>query len=67
MLGEIVRKIRRSKGLTQQQVADKLGIQQSDIHRIERGLVQNPHWFRVVEIAKALEVTLDELAGRDGT
>jgi len=66
MLGEIVRRIRKSKDLTQQQVADILGIQQSDIHRIERGLVQNPHWLRVVAIADALEVSLDQLAGRGG-
>jgi transcriptional regulator with XRE-family HTH domain len=63
---------RRALGLTQEQLADKvhaLGdqhIKQSDISRIERGLVGLPRQLRLERIARALDLSVGELLARSG-
>lgn len=55
-----LKKIRESKGLTQKEVADKLGIFVQSYSRYEN-TDQEPKLNRVVEIANILNVSLDEL------
>jgi len=62
-LGERVALARRRRKLTQRALAAQIGCQQSDIHRLEAGLVTDPHASRVVALAKALRTSTDWLLG----
>ena len=61
--GERLALIRKRRKLTQRQLAEGIGCQQSDIHRLESGLVTDPHMSRLVALAQALQVSTDWLAG----
>jgi transcriptional regulator with XRE-family HTH domain len=52
---------RRRCKLTQKALAERLGVAPSEMHCLERGLVQDPHGSRVVALADALGVTTDYL------
>src|SRR2546422_2824905 len=66
--GERLALIRKRRKLTQRQLAEHIGCQQSDIHRLESGLVTDPHMSRLVALAQALQVSTDWLSGlRDMT
>lgn len=60
--GLAVRDVRRKRGLTQQQLADKLGISNVAISQIECA-IHAPALARVMEIADALNVSLAMLFG----
>ena len=62
MIGERVRKYRRKKGLSQEQLGAMVGFSQSKISKIERG--ERGDWDSLSDlrlIAKALEVPIEEL------
>ena len=59
--GERLALARRRRKLTQKALAERLGVAPSEVHRLERGLVQDPHGSRVVALADALGVTTDYL------
>jgi putative transcriptional regulator len=59
-LGQRIREIRRSKGLSQAQLAIEINKDQQSIQRLESGNV-NPSYYYLNEIAAGLEVTLVEL------
>ena len=59
---ENLREARLKKKLTQQQVADMLGIAKSTYCQYETG-VSEPNVLRLKELAKVLETTGDELLG----
>ena len=59
---ENIRKFRKAMGLTQTQLAEKLGTTQHVITNYERGL-RNPAAAKMPEIARALTVSLEELYG----
>lgn len=59
-LGEKVERVRKEKGLTQKQLAEKLGTFHTQIGRIERGEV-NVTINSLRRIAKELGLTLSEL------
>jgi transcriptional regulator with XRE-family HTH domain len=40
-----------------------IGVAQSEIHRLETGLVRDPHMSRIRALAQALHVTTDWLVG----
>ena len=63
-IGENIRRIRKSKKMTIQKLADKAGYVRNQIHRIETDK-QIPKVSTVIDIADVLEVSLDELVGRD--
>ena len=66
--GERLALIRKRRKLTQRQLAERIDCQQSDIHRLESGLVSDPHMSRLVALAQALQVSTDWLSGlRDTT
>ena len=58
--GETVRECWRKSGLTQQQLADAIGVSIAYMSLIERG-GRNPPFTRVVAIARALKVSLTDL------
>jgi transcriptional regulator with XRE-family HTH domain len=61
--GERLALIRKRRKMTQRQLAERIGCQPSDIHRLESGLVRDPHMSRLVALAQALQVSTDWLSG----
>jgi transcriptional regulator with XRE-family HTH domain len=57
--------LRRTKGLTQQQLAERVGLHQSQIHRYESGSSE-PSMDALRRLALALGVTTDELVFEEG-
>jgi repressor LexA len=64
MLGEKVKYLRKSKKMTQQELAEIIGVSQSSIGMIESNK-QGASNETLIKLSKALNVTLDELMGID--
>jgi transcriptional regulator with XRE-family HTH domain len=60
-LAGAIRALRNARGTTQEDAAHAAGLTSSSYSRIERGIT-NPAWTTVQRIARALDVTLAELA-----
>ena len=60
LLSENIRKCREKTGMSQMQLAKTVGVDQSAICKIEKGLII-PTVVLVDEIAHSLNVTIDEL------
>lgn len=58
--GKNLRRLRKSKGFTQEELANEIDIEISQISRIERGVI-NTSIFNANLLAKALQVPLSEL------
>lgn len=58
--GNTLRTIRLAKGFTQEQLANELGVEISQISRIERGVI-NTSMTTIYEIAKTLKINISEL------
>jgi len=65
-IGKRLRDIRHRRGLTQAEIADQLGIDQTLVSNYERGAARL-HGTLVAGFAKALRVSADELLGLKGT
>ena len=63
MRGDRLKAARKRLRLSQRELAKQIGITATDIYRLERGLVKDPHSSRVVELAQALGVSTDYLLG----
>lgn len=61
-LKQNIRILRKSQGLTQAELGEKLGIDQKVITSYERGL-SKPPLERLIQMAELFNVTLDEIAG----
>jgi transcriptional regulator with XRE-family HTH domain len=59
-LGDNIRKIRELKGFSQQNLADKIKVDQKTISRIEKGDL-SPKFDTLIAISKVLSVTLSQL------
>jgi len=59
-----LKELRKSKGITQKQVADFLSIAERNYRRYEAGLV-DPASSTAIKLADFFEVTVDYLLGRD--
>jgi transcriptional regulator with XRE-family HTH domain len=59
-LGGTIKKKRTEKGLTQAQLAEKSGLQQSHISRLEAGRY-SPSWKTLGKIAEALGIEIGDL------
>ena len=57
----MLKEIRKQKGFTQEQLADKSGVDQTTISGIECERIKRPRWEIVSRLAKALEVPPEEL------
>jgi transcriptional regulator with XRE-family HTH domain len=62
-LGERIALLRRRQHLTQRQLASAIGVAQTEIVRLETGLVKDPHASRIIALAQALRVSSDWLLG----
>ena len=63
-VGRNIRQLRVGRGLTQQQVADKLYVTRSALSNYENGR-RHPNLIIAILIADFFQVSLDELAGRE--
>jgi len=59
-VGQAIAAKRSAKGLTQEDVAKSIGVEQETISRFERGATL-PTLTRLIDIAELLEVPLDQL------
>jgi len=59
-LGASVRKIRTQKGLTQTELANKIGKDHPSVNKLENGKV-NPSYLFLLEVCQGLEVELKQL------
>lgn len=58
LLGQSIRRLRRREGMTQEQLAAQVGIDQKQISKIEAGRV-HARLYTYLKIANAFNVTLD--------
>lgn len=65
MLGEKIKKIRKAKGLSLEQLAELVGTSRQTVHRYENGTITNIPHERVEALAKALGTTPARLMGWD--
>lgn len=63
-LGEKIKELRKSKGITQEQLADMLVVSSQAVSKWETG-VANPDLALIPDLAKLFEVSTDELLGVD--
>ena len=59
-LGKRLREYRRSRGVTQEQLAEKAGVSYEWLGRVERGF-HFPSWLLIIRIAKILHVKVQDL------
>jgi putative transcriptional regulator len=59
-LGQRLRESRRSRGITQEELAEKVGVSYEWIGRVERG-IYFPNWLLLIKIAKILRVKVQDL------
>lgn len=62
--GKALREIRSAKGFTQEKLANELGVEISQISRIERGVI-NTSVVTVYQLAKILKIDVSELFNFD--
>lgn len=60
-IGKRIKKYRKQKDLTQEQVAETAGISVKHLSRLENGH-HNPHFDMIIQIANALNVPTDAFA-----
>lgn len=59
-LGRAVKALRKERGLTQAEVAEKMEVPATYLSDIERG-IRNPSWTTILALAKALGVKPSEI------
>lgn len=64
-IGESIKNIRKSKGITQKELAERIGITDSAITKYEKG-DREPGWETLYKIADVLEVSINDLLGIEG-
>ena len=60
LFGKNLRRVRESKGFTQEQLANELGLEISQISRIERGVI-NTSIYTLYEISTFFDIDVNEL------
>ena len=60
-LGQKIKKLRKEKAMTQQRLAEEMGVDIKTVQRIEQGKVRNPERQTLLEMAKVLEIELSEI------
>lgn len=62
-LGRAIQNARRSAGMTQQELCEKLDISYSTLTKIERGAIKAPSIFTVAQIAQICGTSIESLIG----
>lgn len=65
MISENIKKYRKKKGLSQDKLAKLADVTHTTLVKLESGVNDNPTVRTLRKIADALEISLDELAGRE--
>jgi DNA-binding XRE family transcriptional regulator len=61
-LGPLLKALRGSAGMTQEQLAEKAGVPTATIRDLEQGRRTDPAWSTICKLATGLEVDLNTLA-----
>ncbi|EOQ19684.1 MULTISPECIES: helix-turn-helix domain-containing protein [Bacillus cereus group] len=61
MIEQVIKEKRKNKGWTQLTLAKQSGVPQPTISQIERGERTSPSYQNIIKIAKALEISIEEL------
>lgn len=59
-----IKRLRKESKLTLRELADMTGLTFSVIGHIERGVIKDPKISTVTKLAKAFNITIDELVGK---
>jgi DNA-binding XRE family transcriptional regulator len=59
-IGDNIRKIRDSKNISQQELADHSNVAKSTIHRIENGKL-NPSIITIIKICEHLQIDINQI------
>ena len=65
IISKNVKELRKKTGLSQDQMARKANMPLSTYLKVENGVTPNPSIQTLLNIAEALEISLDELVGRN--
>ncbi len=60
-LGQKIKKLRQKLGLSQDDFARKANVPYTTLTKVETGVIKKPSVFVVSKIAKALNVSIDDL------
>ncbi len=60
-IGDNIKKRRTKMGLSQEDFAQKSGVKYTTLTKIESGVIKKPSFVLVAKIAKALNVSIEEL------
>lgn len=60
-MGERIKNLRKEIGMTQQELADAVGISRNSLSRIETAVVPNLTVYTAMRLAKVLEISMDFL------
>jgi transcriptional regulator with XRE-family HTH domain len=62
ILGHALRALRKRAGMTQEQVAERLGVDPTFVGRLERGQ-RGAHWRTIRRILAAVDASVSDFAG----
>ncbi len=65
IISKNIKKLRKQSGLSQDQTARKANMPLSTYLKVENGVTPNPSIQTLLNVAEALEISLDELVGRE--
>ncbi len=63
ILGQNIRRLRKARGYTLEQLGERLGVGKQTVHKYEDGTVWNIPIAQVIKIARVFDVSIDELVG----
>lgn len=61
-LGQKIKRLRKDKGLTQEQLAILAKVSYTTLTKVENSAIKNPSFEIVASLAKTLKVSLDDLS-----
>lgn len=64
-LGQLLKRAREAKGLSQQEVARRSGLAMSTVRNLERGNTPNPGFFTLLACSRALGLELAQIEAMD--
>lgn len=62
-IGDRIRQLREEKGMTLEELGNKVGVGKSTVRKWETGMIENMRRDKIAKVAAALDVTPDYLIG----